>query len=226
MTARETKGRASAPPAKRYITREWLNATLQKHCGRGHNGGIDLPPPSHWIVLAAKINNYIDAPWSNYNAGGVYHQASLAQQDRKTLDDAARILKRDLDRFPDTEGFADLRRRWAEAIVVLRYPRSAADNPQDQLSTPIDEGDWRAGWAYTAREIIPDLVVFAVHGRADVRASPGCGVIKTLLDILHLIYPPETLPTPRRFCTVVKNDIDKYVKIAKTNQKGDGLREV
>lgn len=210
------KGGASAPPAKQFVTPEWIDATLRSHFERGHNSGIDLPPPFIWTILSARINSFIANPWTNHSAGLLARNARKAQEERKVLTAAARILRRDRDRFPDTEAFAEVRRRWGDAIAILQSPRGASDNPRDQLSRPIHPQQTMRGWTYAAREILPDLVVFAVRSRANVKATPGNGIIKTLIDILRFIYPDDNLPSASTICAAVSNDIEKHIKLAKT----------
>lgn len=231
--SKEKKGGASAPPASAvvidstdmrlpragtvHITPEWIDATLRQHFERGHNGGIDLPDPTIWVVLAARINMFIDQPWSNHSAAHVAQAARRQQEDRRILNAAARILERDRDRFPPVPGFDEWRTRWDSAIAVLRSPRGASDYPEHQLSRSVSPQQSSRAWAYTARELIPDLVVFSVQSRADVKATAGNGIMKTIRDILQRIYPTEKLPSMPGLCKALKDDIEKYVKIAKTN---------
>ncbi len=212
----DSTNRPPRRPGARYVTPEWIDATLRLHFEKGHNSGVYLPPPYVWTILAARINIYVNQPPNNHQVGRLVHGVGKMQEERKILDAAARILERDRDRFPDTEAFAEHRRQWATAISVLRYPRGAVDNPHDQLARPVHPQQSIRGWTYVAREVLPDLVVFSVRGHATVRATPGNGIMKTLMDILQIIYFDEKLPSIATVCKAVSKDIEKYKVIAKT----------
>ncbi|MBS3023294.1 hypothetical protein [Acidiphilium multivorum] len=229
----KTKGGGKPPPADTvvigsanrpapragalYVTPEWIDATLRMHFEKGRNSGVYLPHPDVWTFLAARINRFVNQPPNNHQIGRLMHDVAKRQKERKTLDAAARILERDRDQFPDLEAFADFQRQWAIAISVLRFPRGAADNALDQLSRPVHPQQSIRGWAYVAREVLPDLVVFCVRGRATVRATPGNAVIKTLMDILRIIYFDEKLPSVNTVCKSVSTDIEKYKAISKSH---------
>jgi hypothetical protein len=212
----DSTNRPPRRPGARYVTPEWIDATLRTHFEKGNNSGVYLPSPvAAWTLLAARINNFVDYPPNNHQVGRLIHDVGKMQEERKILDAAARILERDRDRFRDTEAFAERRSQWATAISVLRYPRGAADNPHDQLARPVHPQQSIRGWTYVAREVLPDLVVICVRGRATVSAKTGNAVMKTLMDILQIIYFDEKLPSIAKVCSAVEEDIDKYCKIAK-----------
>ncbi len=212
----DSTNRPPRRPGARYVTPEWIDATLRRHFDKGHNSGVFLPPAAAWTVLAGRINLFVDQPPNNHSIGRLVHDVGKMQRDRKKLDAAAEILERDRERFPDTEAFAEFRRQWALAISVLRYPRGSADNPHSQLSRPVHPQQSIRGWTYVAREVLPDLVVFSVRGHATVRATPGNGIIKTLMDILQIIYFDKRLPSIATVCKAVAEDIEKYKEIAKS----------
>jgi hypothetical protein len=157
-----------------FISEQQINEILDKHY-------VDakLPHTDSWIIPAGVINLYIRDPWTNSKTETLKKIAIKAKKERKIFNDAAKILESDAEQFGDT--LAEHHRRWAEAIIVLRYPRGATDNPRDRISKIKPNGPAVTAPVYIAVEIASCLVQILMRAEITVSSSDTSPFIKSLM---------------------------------------------
>jgi hypothetical protein len=197
---RSTKPAKAASQANEPMTEARLHSIIKRNFG-----DVRLPPPSHFVLAAAAIQNYRRRPWSNSDAARLTHAARKMKQERQTLDAAAKILRADASRF--FKGNEDFQRRYGEAIQMLQMPRGSTDNPRDHVAKISDQGNSGTGWAYITREILGWIVPILKQNNIDISSRRSSPLVKSLREILGFIYPGEKIPA----CTTISRVVDKYL---------------
>lgn len=192
----------SAAPAPRWMTETRLHEILCRNYG-----DVRLPALKNWTLTVAAIQNYQRAPWENQAAGTLAAGVRKMQRERITLDSAAKILEADAALF--FQNNPEWQRRYAEAVQMLRMARAASDNSLDHLSKVKDRGPSMTGWAYTARQIMAQMVPILMQAQAPVSSRHTSPFVKSLLEILGYIYPPDRLPSAATLSKAVAKYLDE-----------------
>jgi hypothetical protein len=216
VMAQKAIRKSGVPPTlaaaqRAFVTEGTISSILSKHYRDAR-----LPPAHCWVVASAAINNYIAKPWSDSDADQLSDIVLKRQEERKALNKAAAILAADMAKFPKQPAFDDFRGRWSEAIAVLRYQRGATDNKKDMLSVPMSpQGGSMRGHTYVARQIASYLVPVLMGPDYDTPVSVVSDTspfIRSLREILGLIYAEEKLPTTKGLARSLLKVVDKLKK--------------
>ncbi len=167
------------------------------------------PDPSEWVLIVAAIKNYARRPWTNEDLATLTEGVRRQKRERETLNAAAKILKRDLDQFPDTPAFAELRRAKLEAICQLQIPRGAADEKSDFISRISLQGPAWQNWAYIVRNLAPQIYAILAHHKIVVATEKKSPLTLIMQDVLQFIYGEAFSPDLKAISKQVHSSINE-----------------
>jgi hypothetical protein len=135
--------------------------------------------PQQLGLLAERISQFKRRCVTEPDMAEMTRAGRALREQRKQLDLAAEILRDEVHRWRDISSMGEHVRRWNEAIVVLRMPRGAHDNPRDWLHLHSKKtGPAIQASTYMAVEIAGYLIhVLNAYG-IKVSLQPEGGVTK------------------------------------------------
>jgi hypothetical protein len=149
---------------------------------------VDGVRPEAFVLVAAKLGDFKRCPVTNQDMAKLKKQGGKQTDDRKNLNLAADILTREIEqgRWRSFPAFKERVCRWEEAIVVLRMPRGAVDNPNDWLDG-AKPGQPMQPWSYMATEIAEYTLQALRPFRPSVSLRHDSGMVKFVREALEFI---------------------------------------
>jgi hypothetical protein len=149
---------------------------------------VDGVSPEIFVLVAAKLGEFKRRPLTDEDMATMKEVGGKQAVTRATLNRAARILQSEIEqgRWRSQPNFKEHRRRWEEAIAVLKMPRGAVDNPNDWLDGAKSGSPMRA-WSFMATEIGGYTLQALRPFRQDVSLRHDSGFVEFIREVLEFI---------------------------------------
>jgi hypothetical protein len=149
-------GRGSTP---RQVSAEEMCDLLAGFIAQKNPNGA-TPSEEQLVELTRWINRYLLEPWDEASIGRYRKADAIARHERETLDEAAAILKRDLNELKALNGVvaATVRQRIANletAIAALDSPRGWFEQGLPRFAA---RGPDKKPWAIMAQKIVQETL--------------------------------------------------------------------
>jgi hypothetical protein len=176
-------------PAKHWAAEQRVKTLLCKFIP-----DVDEISEGSFVLLADRISQFQHHPVTNRHMAEL-KQAGLRQIGNRTaLNQAADILREEMEKWRGHPQFGEHVRRWQEAIVVLEMPRGPFDSPHDWLHA-APRGSAIRGWTYMAVELAGYVIQILRAYKIKASIQRAGGVTKFVREVLIRCGVTRSLPT-------------------------------
>ncbi len=198
--ATEAEARAAV---RKVLRRDFPAArTIEKVLLRHYGTRIELPPVQALVMVGVQFAQFASEPWPDCEGARWTKRARLYNNQRRILENAARVLGSDLERLRPSE-FSDRRQELERAIATLKAARGAT---HPEIADVSQHGPPMRGCTFCARELARWLAPPLRGLDVLVSTRKTSAFVKSLRDLLALIYGEEKAPS----CSAISQAIAKF----------------